>query len=324
MNGDHYKVLDRLPSALEFLRLVHISRPVLILESPVNELAQFSDESLLQRMGQNEISIAKTPSGRADAIVYSEGGEYFAEPCTEMTTMQAFLNELTSAADTDASEVLYLQSQDGNVYRAEDFNEDLDKSERPRDSELKLLRDIVPPQVPFVTEALDQPPDAVNLWIGDERSVTSIHADPYENVYTVVRGAKHFTLYPPTESCFMERRLYRRAEYQRPRPGAPLVLRPNENSDDKIPWPSLVDPDQVPPLESMPVRITVEAGQTLYLPAGWWHYVRQSNDHTGKCVAINWWYDMEMQGSRWLWLSFLKGELGDGEAFSEEDDSDTD
>lgn len=57
-------------------------------------------------------------------------------------------------ADPDASEVLYLQSQDGNVYRAEDFNEDLDKSERLRDSELKLLRDIVPPQVPFVTEAL--------------------------------------------------------------------------------------------------------------------------------------------------------------------------
>ena len=25
------------------------------------------------------------------------------------------------------------------------------------------------------------------------------HIDPYENVYTVIRGKKHFTLFPPTE-----------------------------------------------------------------------------------------------------------------------------
>ena len=27
------------------------------------------------------------------------------------------------------------------------------------------------------------PPEAVNLWIGDERSVTSWHKDPFENIY---------------------------------------------------------------------------------------------------------------------------------------------
>ena len=40
----------------------------------------------------------------------------------------------------------------------------------------------------------------------------------------------------------------------------------------------------------------------LYLPVGWWHYVRQ----TGVTVALNWWYDVEMQGMQWTWLSFLR------------------
>lgn len=66
----------------------------------------------------------------------------------------------------------------------------------------------------------DRQPDAVNLWIGNGRSVTSIHngqcrqcqslilysdrTDPYENIYTVVRGAKHFTLLPPSEGWCLQ------------------------------------------------------------------------------------------------------------------------
>jgi jumonji domain-containing protein 7 len=65
------------------------------------------------------------------------------------------------------------------------------------------------------------PPDAVNLWIGDSRSVTSIHSgesdnsfarfvngpsapDPYENIYCVIRGKKIFTLFPPSEGWLLE------------------------------------------------------------------------------------------------------------------------
>ena len=64
--------------------------------------------------------------------------------------------------------------------------------------------------------SLGQMPEAVNLWIGDGRSITSIHngkvdvfvfvfslliatQDPYENIYTVVRGMKHFFLLPPSD-----------------------------------------------------------------------------------------------------------------------------
>ena len=33
-------------------------------------------------------------------------------------------------------------------------------------------------------------PEATNLWIGDERSVTSFHHDHYENMYAVLCGTK--------------------------------------------------------------------------------------------------------------------------------------
>jgi jumonji domain-containing protein 7 len=63
-------------------------------------------------------------------------------------------------------------------------------------------------------------PDAVNLWIGDDKSVTTIHSgeylspsrnhimtmfeDPYENIYQVIRGRKLFTLLPPTDSWALQ------------------------------------------------------------------------------------------------------------------------
>jgi peptidyl-lysine (3S)-dioxygenase / protease len=71
------------------------------------------------------------------------------------------------------------------------------------------------------------------------------------------------------------------------------------------------------PPHSAPIRISVKAGETLYLPVGWWHHVSQSTNYQdipggqgkGRCVALNWWYDTEMRGMSWVWLSFLR-ELG--------------
>ena len=43
-------------------------------------------------------------------------------------------------------------------------------------------------------------PDAINLWLGNSRSVTALHKDNYENVYCQIIGIKHFVLIPPTET----------------------------------------------------------------------------------------------------------------------------
>lgn len=41
-------------------------------------------------------------------------------------------------------------------------------------------------------------------------TIVDATVDPYENIYTVVRGAKHFTLFPPTEGwCLQGKKLNR-------------------------------------------------------------------------------------------------------------------
>lgn len=61
--------------------------------------------------------------------------------------------------------------------------------------------------------------EAVNLWMGSSRSVTSFHHDPYvclikvttannrfENIYHVLSGSKTFSLVSPIEGLFFDRR----------------------------------------------------------------------------------------------------------------------
>lgn len=66
------------------------------------------------------------------------------------------------------------------------------------------------------------------------------------------------------------------------------------------------------PPEVHPIHITLSAGETLYLPAGWWHHVRQGDGLDNvfiedKTIAVNWWYDTEGKGMSWVWSSFLRG-----------------
>ena len=65
-----------------------------------------------------------------------------------------------------------------------------------------------------------QTPDAANLWIGNSKSITSLHhgiiikhklyhclicyEDYYENLYCQIRGIKRFHLFPPIAYPFLE------------------------------------------------------------------------------------------------------------------------
>ncbi|ESK96003.1 jmjc domain-containing protein 7 [Moniliophthora roreri MCA 2997] len=300
LNGSSFDTLDEPPSALEFSRIVHVSRPVLIkaFRTPASE--RWTNEYLIDKMGSSQISISVTPNGRADAIAPGLDGKlYFAEPYVQQMSMSSLLSKLSENPDElkGQTETYYLQSQNGNIYTSQ-FYEDGDAP-----SEYQPLRIDVPSQVSWCTEALDRNPDAVNIWIGDGGSVSSIHSDPYENIYTVVRGVKHFTLLPPTEGWCLEERMYPHATYTRSESGA-LILQPSSLETPQVRWASIADP-HLPgnlPRDAHPIHVTVKSGDTLYLPAGWWHHVRQS----GITIALNWWYDIEMRGMNWVLLSFLR------------------
>ncbi|KAG2367375.1 Clavaminate synthase-like protein [Suillus spraguei] len=303
MNGSSIQTLESPPTAAEFAQLVHISRPVIIKGFKIPALKRWTDDYLQTKLQDQPISVAITPNGRvqADAVAAGPGGRlFFVEPFIKKVSMKKLLEQLnagtyTPEQDSDNFSASYLQSQNGNIYSSRFF-------EVPNDdpSEFGALREDVPSSIPWVTEALGRNPDAVNLWIGNSKSITSIHSDPYENIYTVIRGSKHFTLLPPCEGTDVSSRSLRHTDDSN---GLSVV--PSSDAP-QVRWSSVCNPDlpgSLPP-EAHPLHVTLEAGDTLYLPVGWWHYVQQSGPTT---IALNWWYDAEVRGMNWIWLSLLRG-----------------
>jgi peptidyl-lysine (3S)-dioxygenase / protease len=100
--------------------------------------------------------------------------------------------------------------------------------------------------------------------------------------------------------------MYPHAVYTRPSPTSSLKLVPSSpTSMDSVRWSSIPEP-HLPGIlspEAHPIHVTLRPGDTLYLPVGWWHHVRQSENIT---IALNWWYDAEMRGMSWVLLSFLR------------------
>ena len=123
-----------------------------------------------------------------------------------------------------------------------------------------------------------------NIWFGPAWTISPLHHDPYHNILCQVVGKKYIRLYSPHES-------------------SKLQPRSNEISVDgrsiDMSNTSLVDitvmelsPDEdwdatYPGISDVPyVECVLEAGQALYIPIGWWHYVRSSS--VGISVSF-WW-----------------------------------
>ena len=136
---------------------------------------------------------------------------------------------------------------------------------------------------------------AVNLWIGDERSVSSVHKDPFDNIYCVVRGTKTFTLLPPSDVRYLGERAFPSASYKHNSITGDFDIIVDQYKDDivVVPW-CEVDPLH-PNLTTnsnfqyaSPLHIEVNAGETLFIPALWYHRVGSKN----VTIAVNYWYEM--------------------------------
>ncbi|CEL59664.1 JmjC domain-containing protein 7 OS=Mus musculus GN=Jmjd7 PE=2 SV=1 [Rhizoctonia solani AG-1 IB] len=238
LNGTKVEVWTHTPSPIEFAQIVGVGRPVLFRNTPNAKdfpaLTKWTDDYLITAMADRKVSIAVTPNGRADALhTLSNGIRYFVEPHTEMMKMRELFEAIKRSEQGVSNEVYYLQSQNGNMYSATDFEHGPD---HPSGSELcpELLSD-VPREISWASEALGRTPDAVNIWIGGSKSVTSVHSDPYENIYAVVRGAKHFTLLPPTEGYTLREQRVPHAKYTRLASSSLLEIEPIPDSTRLVP-----------------------------------------------------------------------------------------
>lgn len=280
-----------------------------------------------------EVEVAATPTGRADDLHHVEGQDeaVFLAPATVNMTIQELFAKLVSPTRTDpspssfqtqsspnpsTSPVYYLQSQNSNL----------------TSTPLRRLYKHIPPTLPFADSVLSDQPEATNIWIGTHHSTTSLHRDPYENLYLVLKGTKVFTLYPPVDEITLPTALVRTGKYVfDPTNGAFSVTLDEADTagseePPRIPWIS-VDPS-VPREElvvkypmyahSSPRTVEVTEGQVLYLPSGWYHHVVQrcgvwdEDSSEAPCIAVNYWYDMEYEGEKYVMrqlIGRLKGML---------------
>jgi hypothetical protein len=267
---DVVEVLHSPPTSLAFLRdWVTPNKPVII-DGAINHwnaLKLWTSDYLREKVGDKEVTVTVTPNGYADAVV----GDRFVTPEERKMKFSNFLDIMDNPEQHLG--VFYVQKQNSNF--ADELGELLVDAES---------------HIPWVTEALDRHPDAVNFWMGDSRAVTSMHKDHYENMYCVIRGEKKFILHPPTDAPFIPYDWYLPARYKKIGDNFDII----DGESEKIPWVS-VDPlrdcSKLHPLykHAKPIFCTVQAGQMLYLPSLWFHHVQQSH----ACIAVNFWYDMD-------------------------------
>lgn len=313
--------LDEPPSALAFLQRINgNAAPFLIsdclCDRPATRL--WKDTSHLRsKMKGRSVRVALTPDGRADDLKLDpQTGEIvFGLPAEVEMPFEELLDKLgsSSSSKTESIEpVYYLQSQDNNLLSGElgPFLDDLMVEYKPQEQQRYDL--------PWATDAFDSLPEASNLWIGGSKSQSSMHRDHYENFFTVTRGRKKFTIFPPTEAFFLCQggMTY---DVKRHSEKAPYALK--EDDTPGTPW-IPIDPTEA--IDSprnvkwkryarglKPLSITVEEGMTLFLPAGYYHHVSQEGDSEGLCIAINYWYESTAAfGSHWSLLEFAR-EIGD-------------
>ncbi|XP_068624929.1 bifunctional peptidase and (3S)-lysyl hydroxylase Jmjd7 [Battus philenor] len=244
-----------------------------------------------ENFSNKQVTVAMTPNGLADGITEDKNGvEHFVMPYEVEMLMREFLNILENKRENI---IPYIQRQNSNL--TEDFPE--------------LLQDVMP-EVLFASEAFNKKPDAVNFWMGDERAVTSMHKDPYENIYCVIDGHKDFILIPPTDLPYVPYSKFPQAEFKKT--GDIWHIEPicagktcveilddeveseNLESSYLLPW-ICIDPLN-PDLSKYPefskahqYRVRLNKGDCLYLPSLWFHHVTQSHG----CIAVNYWYDMD-------------------------------
>ena len=182
------------PSPLEFLRdWVNPNVPVII-KNAFNHwpaLEKWNSDYFREKIGHRKVTVAVTPNGFADAVV----GNKFVMPEEREMKFSKFLDILEGKVKEQG--IFYVQKQNSNL--TEEFQE--------------LCTDAAS-EVSWATEAFGKHPDAVNFWMGDERAVTSMHKDHYENLYCVISGKKVFTLLPPSDLPLIPYKLYTPARFK--------------------------------------------------------------------------------------------------------------
>mmetsp|Transcript_59317 Transcript_59317/g.176173 ORF Transcript_59317/g.176173 Transcript_59317/m.176173 type:complete len:325 (+) Transcript_59317:26-1000(+) len=146
---------------------------------------------------------------------------------------------------------------------------------------------------PFLASDFAPPPMAsllelkrADLWIGG-RSTSRMHFDNLDNVFAQLVGQKTFVLAPPDEGASLVQGRLRKAARAYDHPGLFSRQRGRVTDETVINYLSVNRPPSM-----ATVSVTLDAGDMLYLPFGWWHEVHGEGDANrgGMCASVSHFY----------------------------------
>jgi peptidyl-lysine (3S)-dioxygenase / protease len=344
--GNSIPILQEPPTALEFLRdFVAVSRPCLLRNVATGALTL---DALVNLRPDLEITVDVTPDGHGDCLrrvkssSLEDGSDSwcFVQPIQRSMSLQTFQQKLRQQAQRENDRISNENLTVRDDYRGRSFDtmptsstmeesrpglDDIDgvvyysrqndclRTELSELWELLLREDSGVPGSSFAGSApVLGAPAAVNLWIGNECAVSSLHKDYYENLYYVASGEKIMTLCPPSDIAFV---------YEQEYPSGSFVYDDNDNpgwkvrlheGDQRVQWMGAdvtlrgKDPrhmQQFPLLQyTTPITVHVQANEMIYIPALWLHHVTQSCE----TVAINYWYEMNFNTPLYAYFHLLQ------------------
>ena len=124
------------------------------------------------------------------------------------------------------------------------------------------------PKVPYMPAETVQE----NIWMGPNGTRSPLHNDPYENVFAQVIGYKYFRLFAPDQTD----KLYPR--------GVEGGIEMGNTSLVDVENPELDQFEEFARAEY--VEGVLGAGECLYIPRGWWHFVRSES----VSIGVSFWW----------------------------------
>ncbi|KAG0648810.1 Jumonji domain-containing 7 [Hyphodiscus hymeniophilus] len=250
-------ILSEEPSPLEYMRYVARNRPFVVRRGAADWTATktWNVSTLKELLMRQSVNVAVTPKGNADAPAEDEDGELlFVKPWEEQQLFEEFVDFVSQQQLRGEKEIKEVSPENDNLR-----------------NEYSTLFSHVEKDIPWARIALQQSPEAINLWIGNSYSTTALHKDNYENIYVQIIGQKRFVLLPPSAHAAVNEKQLLPASYVRRDDGG-FEMRREEG--ERIPF-ATWDPDSSAGATqysqyARPLDVTLEEGDMLYLPALWY------------------------------------------------------
>jgi jumonji domain-containing protein 7 len=341
LNPPQVIVLDSEPSPLEFMRHVSLNRPFVVRNYATSwpALNNWNTSYLSQTLEEQPVNVAITPHGNADSVINIEdNGFLFVQPYERTepfsSALKAIQDQETQPTDKNGrvKSTRYLQTQNDNL-RSEYltlFN-DVPKSIPFANIALEKSPDAINFWLgnSHSVTALHKD-NYENIYVQVRGQKHFVLLPPVESVCVNERSVLAATYGPRDAASKMND-----ADDNHPsEPGRNEPEYADADLDDLVPYIThpptytpfaLWDPDTASSRSlansttssnnrstpfshlSQPLRVTLNEGDMLYLPALWYHKVSQSCSEEGICCAVNYWYDLEFGGGFWSMANFVRG-----------------